>query len=80
MDVYLASQAAGLAARTLGWEGDGGKGQLYLRIGRGGGREVCIVAGRNKRFAGGVAYQRHGGESWLDMASQLPYNLAPFTL
>ena len=37
MDVYLASQAAGLAARTLEWEGEGTEGdeQLYLRIGRG---------------------------------------------
>ena len=36
MDVYLASQAAGLAARTLEWEGEGTEGdeQLYLRIGR----------------------------------------------
>lgn len=51
MDVYLASQAAGLAARTLEWEGEGTEGgeQLYLRIGRGeraGG--LRLFAGRNK--------------------------------
>jgi hypothetical protein len=28
MDVYLASQAAGLAARTLEWEGEVGGGRI----------------------------------------------------
>lgn len=58
-----------------------GDGQLYLRIGRGERREVCNCSpaetndSRVESHISGMA-----GRAGLDMASQLPYNLAQFTL
>jgi hypothetical protein len=87
MDVYLASQAAGrLAARTLEWEGEGTEGdeQLYLHIGRGeraGGLRLLPAETNDSRVESHISGMAGtAGRAGLDMASQLPYNLAQFTL